>query len=213
MDHFKVIKYNRDNYGFILSNNKEAIIVDPGSSGEFLKELNDLELKFILLTHSDWDHKDGLEDIQRIYPASKVIDYKSDSRNLIGYNLEVIQTPGHTSDSCCFYFPDLKIVITGDTLFTGCCGKIRTNYKEMFNSLQKLRDLPGDTEIYPGHEYLNICLPFINNETGINTYYSKRLKVEHPSLGVTINEEIRNNPFLTDDFKRFKELRLKKDKF
>lgn len=213
MDHFKVVRYNRDNYGFIISHGNEALLIDPGSSKEFLKELNNLDLKYILLTHSDWDHKDGLVDIQKAFPDSRVVNHKSKLKNLIGYNLEIIQTPGHTSDSCSFYFPDIKKVITGDTLFTGCCGKTRSSYKEMFSSLQKLGDLPGDTGVYPGHEYLKLCLPFIEELSGKNSFYRDRLKREYPSLGVTIKDEIENNLFLVDNYKDFKELRIKKDNF
>ncbi|MCA9372140.1 MBL fold metallo-hydrolase [Candidatus Woesebacteria bacterium] len=70
------------------------------------------------------------------------------------FSLEVIETPGHTPGSCCFYFKKEKILFTGDTLFRGAIG--RNNYvysdpKKLEQSVQHLLSLPKDTVVYPGH--------------------------------------------------------------
>ncbi len=47
-------------------------------------------------------------------------------------------------------------LITGDTLFIGDCGRCDLpggDLEAMFNSLQRIKDLPGRTVIYPGHNY------------------------------------------------------------
>lgn len=213
MVQFKAIKYNRDNYGFLVSKGGYGIIIDPGSSPEFLKELDSLELKYILLTHHHWDHTDGLKDITQKYPDAEVLDYRSKIKSILGIEMSIIKTPGHTTDSCCFYFPEESIVFTGDTLFTSCCGKVGTSYRSMHRSLMKLRALPNKTNIYPGHEYLKLCIPFIDHLKLKSDFYKERLKMDYPSLGVTIGQEIDNNPFLGSEYNKFKDLRVRKNNF
>ncbi len=67
--------------------------------------------------------------------------------------LVVMETPGHTRGSCCFYGGG--VIFTGDTLFAG--GSIgRTDlptgtYPEMRQSVKRLLTLPRETIVYPGH--------------------------------------------------------------
>lgn len=74
---------------------------------------------------------------------------------LAGYRITVLHTPGHTEGSCCYYFKDEQVLISGDTLFAGSCG--RTDFPtsstlEMISSLRKLvTELPEETAVYPGH--------------------------------------------------------------
>ncbi len=74
---------------------------------------------------------------------------------LAGFVVQVIHTPGHTKGSCCYYFPEEGVLISGDTLFCGSCG--RTDFyggsmSEMKASLGKLMLLPPETEVFPGHD-------------------------------------------------------------
>lgn len=66
----------------------------------------------------------------------------------------VLPTPGHTPGSVCFYWPEEKVLLSGDTLF--CMGFGRTdlpggNYGQLMQSLNTLFALPSDTLVYPGH--------------------------------------------------------------
>ena len=66
----------------------------------------------------------------------------------------VIETPGHTAGHISYWFHADKLVFAGDTLFSIGCGRVIEGTPEMmWASLRKLRDLPGDTRIYCGHEY------------------------------------------------------------
>ncbi|KAL2635672.1 hypothetical protein R1flu_007151 [Riccia fluitans] len=73
--------------------------------------------------------------------------------------LHFIHTPGHTPGSQCIHVPrkDGDLLISGDTLFIGSCGRLDLpdcDAKAMFNSLQKkLASLPDSTRVYPGHDY------------------------------------------------------------
>ena len=68
--------------------------------------------------------------------------------------LSVLPTPGHTPGSICLYWPEEKVLLSGDTLF--CMGFGRTdlpggNYGQLMQSLETLFALPSDTLVYPGH--------------------------------------------------------------
>jgi hydroxyacylglutathione hydrolase len=67
----------------------------------------------------------------------------------------VIHTPGHSKGSCCFYIPDEKILISGDTLFQEGIGRTDLpggNYEELINSIHtKLYTLEDRTLVIPGH--------------------------------------------------------------
>jgi len=70
------------------------------------------------------------------------------------FELKVIETPGHTPGSICFYDEKNDFVITGDTLFKGSIGRTDLpggDMKQMENSLKKLMKLPDDTDVIPGH--------------------------------------------------------------
>ena len=68
--------------------------------------------------------------------------------------MRIIHTPGHTPGSICLYFPEDKVLFSGDTLF--CMGYGRTdlpggNYGQLIHSLDRLFALPSDVNVYPGH--------------------------------------------------------------
>lgn len=73
--------------------------------------------------------------------------------------LKFIHTPGHTPGSQCIHIerPEQGMLISGDTLFIGSCGRLDLpdcNAKAMYTSLQKkLAALPASTRVYPGHDY------------------------------------------------------------
>ena len=43
---------------------------------------------------------------------------------MIGYEFQVIGTPGHTTGSCCYYVESEKALFAGDTLFEGSYGRV-----------------------------------------------------------------------------------------
>lgn len=70
--------------------------------------------------------------------------------------LEVVETPGHTPGSVCFFLPSEKVLFTGDTLFAGG-GWGRTDFPyssplKLAESIKKVFSFPKETLIYPGHE-------------------------------------------------------------
>lgn len=73
-------------------------------------------------------------------------------------NFEVINTPGHTKGSVCFYEVEDKSLFTGDTIFSNCCGRCdleTSSIDDMILSLHKIfgrfEDVKNKVKIYPGH--------------------------------------------------------------
>ena len=70
-------------------------------------------------------------------------------------DIKTIHTPGHYFDSVCFLVEN--IIFTGDTLFIGRTGRTLSkgsNVSDLYKSVyKKLLKLPGNTIIYPGHNY------------------------------------------------------------
>ncbi len=67
--------------------------------------------------------------------------------------VEVIDTPGHTPGGVCYLF-STGILIAGDTLFCGSVGRTDLPGGDMhtlMSSLEKLKVLPKDTIVVPGH--------------------------------------------------------------
>ena len=70
------------------------------------------------------------------------------------YPFTIIPTPGHTPGSVCLYFPEDKVLISGDTLFQMGYGRTDLpggNMGQLITSLERLFALPADTVVYPGH--------------------------------------------------------------
>ena len=89
-----------------------------------------------------------------------------------GYEVTVIHTPFHTAGSCCYYLKDEGILFSGDTLFHLGIGRSDlpgAKPRLMAESLAKLKRLPKETKVYPGH-----------------------------GPATTLAQELRYNPYLTD---------------
>ena len=72
-----------------------------------------------------------------------------------GIDWKVIHTPGHTPGGVCYYSEENSLLLSGDTLFAGSIGRTDLgggDYDVLMQSIQqKLRSLPGDTDVIPGH--------------------------------------------------------------
>jgi glyoxylase-like metal-dependent hydrolase (beta-lactamase superfamily II) len=87
-------------------------------------------------------------------------------------NIRVIHTPGHTPGSVCFFVNGN--LFTGDTLFVGAVGRTDLtggSLDTLLESLEKrLITLPGETVIWPGHDYGDAPTSTIAREMEENPY-------------------------------------------
>lgn len=74
---------------------------------------------------------------------------------LLDMKIKVIATPGHTEGSCCYYFEEDGLLISGDTLFQESVGRTdfpTGSFSQLIRSIkEKLFVLPDDVKVYPGH--------------------------------------------------------------
>ena len=114
---------------------------------------------------------DGLKQITGLSESDLVRVDSGDSLDLSGVQIEFLHTPGHTPGSQCFRIKNT--LIAGDTLFIDGCGRVDlpgSDRDAMFHSLQKLKSLPDDTVLLPGHNYSNESTASIGSVKQTNAY-------------------------------------------
>ncbi len=97
---------------------------------------------------------EGLKKVTGISDTDMTQVDSGDTLKIGDVEIEFLHTPGHTPGSQCFRIKDG--LVSGDTLFVQGCGRVDlpgSNSADMFNSLAKLRDLPDETLLLPGHNY------------------------------------------------------------
>ena len=236
----QIIKCLQDNYSYLIidETNLNACVVDPSESKPIIDfvEGNNINLKYILNTHHHFDHVGGNKELKKRY-GSKVVGFKDDKDRIPeidimvednqilkeeNFEAKIYHIPGHTTGHIAFHFFKEKKIFTGDTLFSLGCGRIfEGTYEQMFNSLNKIKELPKDTEIYCGHEYTlqNASFCLANDQTNLRlkekiTKIKKQLENNLPSIPTTLADEIECNIFLkAKDLKSFSKLRDLKDNF
>jgi hydroxyacylglutathione hydrolase len=165
MERVIVIPALGDNFAYLFRYEKnKAIAVDPPEAEPILNEIKklNLELSTALATHHHWDHNAGIKELKnktncKVFEGSQVTKY-GQILNFDNCRLKVITTPGHTTDSVCYYIEPSEnregILFTGDTLFIAGCGRpIENDMNTMWESLERLAALPEETLVYPGHDY------------------------------------------------------------
>jgi len=145
----------------------EGILIDaPAQAERIEKELNNTNLRYLLLTHNHMDHIGALQGFQSknfLLAAHHLdsdglpysVDIMLNDGELINFGyicVEVLYTPGHTRGSLCFKIG--KNLFAGDTIFEGGPGRTASPeaFCQIINSLKKkIFILPDDTRILPGH--------------------------------------------------------------
>jgi len=244
----------KDNYAYVVidSTSKTVGVVDPSEHDpiiSFLKKHN-LKLDYILNTHHHFDHIGGNIELKKTY-GSKIVGFNGDRNRIPGIDImlkdnekfefgksliKILHIPGHTLGHICYFFEKEKIAFTGDTLFSLGCGRIfEGDHRQMFSSLNKIKQLPKDTKIYCGHEYTfknaEFCIEHDDDNINLIKYFEKikKLRAKNlPTVPTLLEDELKSNIFLrcdqnelksklnmknVEDYKVFKKFRDLKDSF
>ncbi len=243
-----------DNFGVLIRDTESgavaAIDAPETATVEAALQEKGWKLTDILVTHHHADHTDGIADLKKKYgcrvvapaaEASKIplVDEtvrEGDKVRVGKLEANVIETPGHTAGHITFWFHADKVAFAGDTLFSIGCGRvIEGTMDQMWSSLKKLRDLPGDTMVYCGHEYTLANIKFAQSIEPANKALAaraaqaeKQVAAGRHTVPTSIDEEKAANVFLRADVadvaaavgmagkpanEVFAEIRLRKNKF
>ena len=140
---------------YILENDNECLIIDPGADREKIDNEIVKELVGVILTHSHFDHNGEVSYFCEKYGAP-LYDYNNlnpGKNKISSFEFDVIYTPGHTKDSITIYFEKQKIMFVGDFIFYRTIGRTDLsggNYEEMKQSIKKIKEYK-DVILYPGH--------------------------------------------------------------
>ena len=208
----------KDNYIWLIRNQRYAAVVDPGDASPVLNYLRreKLELAAILNTHHHADHVGGNAGLLREFPVPVYGPRNESIPNvthplaegdrvsvpLLGLEFGVLDIPGHTAGHIAYYGANL--LFCGDTLFACGCGKLfEGTAQQMYSSLEKLSNLPDATLVYCGHEYTLANIQFAKAADPQNAALLKReANVRElrergmPTLPSDIRLEKATNPFL-----------------
>lgn len=172
---------------YLIINGNNALVIDPSDKIVYdYAAKNDLKIEAVLLTHGHFDHIAGvkyfLDDKVPVYIGAKdnakcngeemsdklsyfgiepfncdVLLYGGEVLYLIGLEIKVIATPGHSHGGVCYVIEDN--IFSGDTLFKDTYGRFDFedgNFQDLYNSIVNiLFNLKGDFKIYPGHEKIS----------------------------------------------------------
>jgi hydroxyacylglutathione hydrolase len=208
-----------DNYIWLLRTGGSACaVVDPGDEDPVLEllEREQLDLRYILLTHHHADHTGGVPDLLKKYkaevfgPADSRIPFvdqvcrEGDQVLLpeLDVRFQVLEVPAHTRSHIAFYGENA--LFSGDTLFSLGCGRFfEGTAVDMQKSLDKLAALPADTKVYCAHEYTQANCAFALRVEPDNPALQRRAReidslraANKITLPSRLSEELAANPFL-----------------
>jgi hydroxyacylglutathione hydrolase len=214
-----------DNYIWMISDGRQALVVDPGDATPVLQALQDhqLSLAAILVTHRHLDHTGGLAALRPVLqgpvygPRHEAIDGldipvgEGDRFEALGLQFETWDTPGHTAGHVSYLALPAQgmpwpqtLVFCGDTLFSAGCGRLFDGTAEqLLHSLDRLAALPADTWLCPTHEYTVSNLRFASAADpgnpdvaeALNQSLALRARGEF-TLPTQVARERQINPFL-----------------
>jgi hydroxyacylglutathione hydrolase len=211
-----------DNYAYLIHDaaSGETAIVDVPEAGPIKSELNQRgwTLSQVWLTHHHWDHIDGLSDLLAEHPAT-VVGAKADAHRLPdldravsegevfdfgGEQVHILDVSGHTIGHIALHLPETGALFTADSLMALGCGRLfEGTPAQMFESLQKTANMPGETMVYSGHEYTASNAAFAATVDPENSALISRTQdiaakraSDQPTVPSTLQLERETNPFL-----------------
>lgn len=164
-----------DNNIWVVGDNSEVVVFDAAhDAAPILAAVGGRQVVAVVCTHGHNDHVTVAPELGAafdapvlLHPADEVLwrmthpskDFHavSDGQTLTvaGTQLQALHTPGHSPGSVCWYAPELGVVFSGDTLFSGGPGATGRSFSDFPTILRSISDrlgaLPGDTVVHAGH--------------------------------------------------------------
>jgi hydroxyacylglutathione hydrolase len=180
-------------------------------------------LSDIFITHHHIDHVEAIPELKAEYGV-RVVGPKAEADKIAGLDelveagdqiqlgetvFDVYATPGHTLGHVVFHDKVGKHLFTADALFSLGVGRMFEGTPEpMWNGIKALRDFPGDTLIYCGHEYTESNARFALSVDPDNKALQARAEevkalrqAGKATIPVSLGTEKATNPFLRADDK------------
>jgi hydroxyacylglutathione hydrolase len=173
--------YRNYNYLIACPDTGEALAIDPLDHGKCLAaaKKNGWRITQILNTHEHPDHTGGNAAVVEATGAKLIAHHRAAGR-IAGVDrgvkagdvikvgkrveLECLDTPGHTMCHICLRsHTDQPALFSGDTLFNAGAGNCHNggNVDDLYSSfVDQIAKLPDDTQVYPGHDYIENNLRF-----------------------------------------------------
>ena len=188
--------YRNFNYLIACSESGEALAVDPLDHQKCLHRAKERgwEITQVLNTHEHGDHTGGNGPVIEATGAKLLAHANAGARISgidvglcagdtvqVGRSVELLalDTPGHTmSHICLLSKTDQPALFSGDTLFNAGAGNCHGggHPEELYDTfVSQLAELPTDTQIYPGHDYITNNLAFTLDREPDNAAAAKLL--------------------------------------
>lgn len=168
----------------------------------------------ILLTHSHYDHINGIEQLLKTYDAqlhlakaeadfwgrdipAPSMHHGGDRIHLGETEIQLLHTPGHTPGSACYHLGN--DLITGDTMFVYGCGRCDLSGGDpevMYDTLRHLAtDLDKKTRILPGHNYSVVPTSTIEAEIEGNPFLHFEHREDFVEYRMHTHDKTRHSPY------------------
>ena len=213
--------YRNFNYLIACPETGEALAIDPLDHVKVLAaaKARGWQITQILNTHEHDDHTGGNDQVVAATGA-KIIAHHQAGGKIAGMHrgvkagdiikvgktveLECLDTPGHTMCHICLRsHTEQPALFSGDTLFNAGAGNVHNggDVQELYATFaNQLAKLPDNTQIYPGHDYIETNLKFTLSREPDNaaaTALLPRVSGHNPATSVvtTLADEKNHNTF------------------
>jgi glyoxylase-like metal-dependent hydrolase (beta-lactamase superfamily II) len=168
--------FDVDNNVWLLGDDQEVIVFDaPHDPDAIAQAVGGRRVVAIACTHAHDDHVRSAPELAErlstqvlLHPDDRVLWDLTHARQppdgalhhgqvleVAGTGVHVLHTPGHAPGAVCFSVPDLGVVLSGDTLFSGgpgATGRSYSDYPTILDSIRtRLFTLPPETRVLTGH--------------------------------------------------------------